>query len=359
MQYVTKHHIFFLSDSWMGHPDILFSEKFFVCFRQSDKHLTHGPTEIRILSGDDFDNLSYYDSVHSSKVLNCPRLSLIDKEIILVVDEIDVDDSGLICCENQSSKTKVLLRRLNDTVWHDPKIDGIVPSKIVFFNGYYYLATHTKAPKTNPNTGAVVLDQFSSLYQKEQSNGILYQKIWRTKDIFSDWQHMCNISSPEFNLCEASLFVLDNRLVCMMRENSDLGNPALYIWLDGVNWSDLYRSRLFGCHRPVANVLASGNVLVTYREQSHTMSKRAWARNTFAALLFPKWVNGYLVLDEGIILPIDHNSCEKPDSGYTGWVEKNGNIFAVNYTNTPGYSNPGICGYSFSEYDFLDIADIE
>lgn len=339
------------SNLWLGHPDTVFDgNRLLVCARESDRHLTTSPTKIQIWQNTGRDKFTHYQTIKSNKTLNCPRLSLVGSDVVLIVDEIDVDESGLIACENQTNKTRVLIRNLKSEQWHDPKIDGILPSRIVFFGGYYYLATHTKH---RTKTSASNEESFSSTYKKEQASGNLYQKIWRTKDVFDQWEYVCKIDDASFNLCEASLFVLDSRLVCLMRENSDLGLPAIYCWsCDGQNWSQLNKSRLFGCHRPVAGVLSSGRVLVTYREQMHQMSKIGWARNTFAALLFPQWDGDNLKLDEGVVLPLDHDNSPKPDSGYTGWAECGEKIFVTNYI-TSEMTTPYITGYLIEEHDFI------
>lgn len=59
-----------------------------------------------------------------------------------------------------------------------------------------------------------------------------------------------------------------------------------------------------------------------------------------------------LKLDEGIVLPLDHDNSQKPDSGYTGWTEYGAKIFVTNYI-TSEMAMPYISGYLIEENDFI------
>jgi len=72
-------------DVWQGHPDVaLFMDRIYIVYRQSEMHLTSGPTEIRVIKGkvvDDNGSRSWFGYVSDPQVvasslrrLNCPRL---------------------------------------------------------------------------------------------------------------------------------------------------------------------------------------------------------------------------------------------------------------------------------------------
>lgn len=357
-------------DNWLGHPDIaLYQGKMFIAYRKSKSHLAKSHTQVNILStklpwnsiegsiGCGMDGYSKsWDMSHaiaSDKVLNCPRLSVVDDFLYCVVDEIDVDERGLIVCENLFTRTSVrIMRYFPDGTWGGVKnnLAGILPSRIVGFGDSYYIATHSRSVVHKAGDLPAMADEsFSSQYDKEQRVGKLYQMIWKSKDL-GHWEVCQVLSESDLNLCEASLFEYKGKLVCLMRENSNRGLPAYYsVSEDGAKWDCIMPARMFGCHRPVGGVLKSGRVLVTYREQSHVMKSRYWARNTFAALYDFEDMN----FDQGIILPLDHDVSEKPDGGYTGWVqdEDSNVIYVVNYI-TNHARKPYICMYEIYESEF-------
>ena len=203
-------------------------------------------------------------------------------------------------------------------------------------------------------------------------DGTLTQLVHRSEDQGETWEGPYIVGQDErYNLCEASIMLLpDGELVCYMRENSNLGLPAFKSFStdEGRTWDGLYRTPMDGCHRPVAGILPSGHVLVTYRyRQGGGVGARLtnepstwrgtevsyWARNTFAYLETQASVRARDLHEQGgVILPIDHDHSPRSDCGYTGWaVLHDGRIFCVNYIvdNAPMAQ---IRGYWFSESDF-------
>ena len=137
---------------------------------------------------------------------------------------------------------------------------------------------------------------------------------------------------------------------------------------EGRTWDGLYRTPMDGCHRPVAGILPSGKVLVTYRyRQGGGVGARltnepstwrgtevsSWARNIFAYLETQESTKARELKEQsGIILPIDHDRSPRSDSGYTGWaVLQDGRIFCVTYI-VDDAPMAQIRGYWFSESDF-------
>jgi sialidase-1 len=125
-------------------------------------------------------------------------------------------------------------------------------------------------------------------------------------------------------------------LVCFLRENSGLGRDAYKAISEdgGETWDGPYRMPIPGCHRPVAGLLDTGEVLVTHRfMQGGSGWLGSWTQNTFAALTD---VDSCLARDRNDawarILPLDYDRSPEADTGYTGWVQfDDGEIFVVNY----------------------------
>lgn len=243
--------------------------------------------------------------------------------------------------------------------WSEPiytPIFGIMPDKLIELpSGAWLLATHVRMKG----------DQYDI-------KGNLTQIVHRSEDQGQTWQGPFIVGQDErYNLCEASILLLpDGELVCYMRENSGLGLPAFKSFStdEGRSWDGLYRTPMDGCHRPVAGILPSRQVLITYRyRQGGSVGDRLtnkpstwrgtevsyWARNTFAYLEGQKSTRARDLSEQGgIILPIDHDHSPRSDSGYTGWVVlHDGRIFCVNYI-VDDAPMAQIRGYWFSEADF-------
>lgn len=342
---------------WQGHPDVaLFHDRIFVVWRESDRHLTDGGTAIKCVNGAVFEHpeqptLSYITEpvtiASSPHRLNCPRLSVVNDVLWMICDEIQ-GGGDFVGTELSEADTRVFLWKSYDgQTWNGPihtNIRGIVPDRICRFNNAYLLATHTG--KVDGQT------QFSFFSMDKPKNEVyLVQNVWKTLDLDAgNWVKYNVADDPQFKYCEATIVnTPEKQLLCLMRENSQKGLPAYCsVSESGVSWTKPIATRLFGCHRPVSGFLKSGRLLTTYREASHTFSKRYWAKNTFAHLCdFDSFD-----LSQGIILPLDHDNSDKPDSGYTGWVQlPDERIFAVNYI-TDDAPKPYIRYYIFSERDF-------
>lgn len=339
-------------DVWQGHPDVaLFNDCLYVVYRESSRHMVQGDTRICLAKLDmDLRVISITTLAHSHDRLNCPRISVIGDKLWIVCDLVK-PGSGYLSAENDRNLTSVfLLSSSNGTEWEETKtnVRGIVPDRLQMFrskvfNSKWFIATHVKEAFDE------TVDYFDKI------SGRLVQKIWHCDSISGDWEESVIAEADCLNFCEASIISgSDKGLLCLMRENSGDGLGSFWCKSDNLTkWSRPSQTRLFGCHRPTAGVLRSGNILVTYREQSSIMSPRCWARNTFAAIIpTSDWFSDHDALNnEAIILPLDHDRSKKPDGGYTGWTELNdGRIFVVNYI-TDDAPKPYICGYELREED--------
>lgn len=343
-------------DKWQGHPDVaLFSvaglNYLFVVWRESEHHKTNTNTAIKISSA-----LINKDKLFFSEPMllfesgvngryNCPRLSVLDGKLYCTVDFVKNDKQDFVSTENKEDNTRICIACTSDgSNWKykfDTGITGILPDRLIRFKGNYLLATHMAR-------GSVI----------KKLDGRLVQDIWcnPSDDPFlGEWKKNSLAGSMELNLCEGSVFQIDeNRLGCVMRENSQQGLPAYYSCShNGLTWTKPKQTRLFGAHRPTMGKLKSGNYFVTYREQMSTFAARSWARNTFSSIIYPS-LEGKPEFKQINILPLDHDNSTRPDGGYTGWVQlPDESIFIVNYI-TGDSKKPYIKWYNLSEKEFYD-----
>jgi len=224
--------------------------------------------------------------------------------------------------------------------WSKPQktpLRGIVPDKLLETkSGAWLLATHWTTYR----------------FGKWRAGS---QMVYRSPDEGETWEGpfiICTASTLE--PCEASIIQLpDGELICYMRENSRRGISALKSFSsdDGKTWEGPYETLMDACHRPVAGLLASGRVLITYRH--YPGGAGYWAKNLFAYLeTIESAKERDRMKQRGIILPIDHDRSERSDGGYSGWVQlSSGEIFAVNYI-VDDAPKAQIRGYYFAEEDF-------
>jgi len=329
------------NEHWQGHPDVAFFKgRFYVVYRESKHHKSFKNTRINIVSSKTGSQYSKPITLLSSgkSRWNCPRLSVIGGYMWLICDCVNNSDGNFVKSENNPKAVSVWVMSTRDgETWTDPfktNIKGIVPDRIFMSeSGDFFVAAH----------------MYKDMHQK-YGGGRLVQNIWRTKNPKTPWDKRKLANAVGHNFCEGSICQTDDGMACMMRENSGNGLPAYISFSkDGAVWSNVKPTRIFGCHRPVFDRLKSGKYLVTYREQSLSLSAKYWAKNTFACLI-DSLSEPYCA--EGIILPLDHDSNNKSDGGYTGWVQlPNDNIYIVNYI-TDDAPKPYIKWYLISEEEF-------
>ena len=209
-----------------------------------------------------------------------------------------------------------------------------------------------------------------------ERQGNLTELAFRSSDGGQPWQGPGIVGhDPRYQLCEGSVLLLpDGELVCYLRENSHRNLPGFKVFSQdgGHTWEGVYETPMAGCHRPVAGLLPSGKVLVTYRylqagamgdyhagrqtaESTWSEPQRIsyWARNTLAYLETVESAKAReLSRQGGIILPLDHDRSPRSDGGYTAWaVLHDGTIFCVNYI-VDDAPMAQIRGYWFRESDF-------
>lgn len=260
---------------------------------------------------------------------NCARISrLSGGRLAIVADRI----SG---AKETNARNYLWFADEEGTEWSGPletPLGGIVPDKLCELpNGRWLLSAHDR-------------------------NG---QWLRYSDNEGKDWSEPVLVASQEgLKLCEVSILPLqDGTLVAFLRENSGEGWDCYKtISRDsGESWSELYRTPLPGCHRPVAGLLQSGTVLITYRfMQGGKGWLGKWTQNFFAAITDQESAAAENRKDQWTrIMPVDYDRSPVSDLGYSGWVQfEDGEIYVVNYIVDDAPKGQ-IRGYSFRENDFL------
>lgn len=200
--------------------------------------------------------------------------------------------------------------------WSEPfetSVGGVMPDEVVELDdGTWLLATQLPCRETESSV----------------------QYVTRSTDGGKTWGEPIVVAQRRgYDFCEASILkCTDGLLVCYMRENSFLGRPIYKCFSSdgGLTWSEPHETLMDGGHRPVSHLTRDGHVLITYR---YYPGAGVGMQNTFAYVESQESAReSERSKQRGVILPIDHDSHERPDSGYTGWVElEAGHFLAVNY----------------------------
>lgn len=313
-------------------------------YRESDCHAADEFTHLVYrVSDDDGETWSEKTYLARSEIddgvlfkWNCPRVvQLRDGRVIILCDGFDRRPGDT---DSKSASTTWLWTSTDDGAdFGDPvdtTVPGIVPDRIVELrSGRLLLATHERLAR-----------------QPE----INHQMVHISDDGGGSWRGPVTICcTHHYDACEASIVQLPGgELVCYMRDNSGTGRPGpkCLSLNEGDDWLGPFDTIMNGCHRPVAGVTASGDLMVLYR---HQPAGRPFAKNFFAyresieSALAPRRED-----QSGIILPLDHDRSDHSDSSYCGWVElEAGRFLAVNYINDDA-PMAQIRGYRFTADEF-------
>jgi sialidase-1 len=325
-------------------PDLarLRSGRLICVYRESDSHTSAAFTHLVYRLSDD-DGKTWpakfllAESKKADGVLqkwNCPRVvQLRDGRLLILCDRYAIPPGE--SARRDYSKVFFWFSQDEGKTFSGPRetpIVGIVPDRLLELpDGAWLICTH----------------QFARDHDYRE------ERAWRSEDQGRTWQGPFTIASkPGLQLCEGSIVRLpDGLLVCYLRENSGQGLPAYKSFSrdGGRTWDGPYETRIDGCHRPVAGLLPSGHVLVTYRHKPDSRPPK----NTFA-FLEPAASAAEMSRDKqrGVLLPLDHDRHKQADGGYTGWVLlPDGRILVVNYIKDDA-PMAQIRGYWIRESDF-------
>jgi hypothetical protein len=324
-------------DDWYeAWPDVALTEggKLVCVFSQCTHHGDRSATRLMITESSDrgrtWENKRPLTGLTSGRPYwNCARISRLgDGRLIIVADQISKEREG-------GGLNFMWIGDPEGTQWTGPlatPLEGIVPDQLIeLSSGRWLLSAHQKSG----------------------------QWLRYTDNEGKDWSEPVLIaSSPELKLCEVSILPLDDgTLVAFLRENSGLGLDCYKTvsYDQGESWSELYRVPLPGCHRPVAGLLQSGRVLITYRfMQGGKGWLGYWTQNFFAALMDQESAKAPERRDQWTrIMPVDFDRSPAADLGYSGWVQfEDGEIYVVQYIVDDAPKGQ-IRGYSFREEDFI------
>lgn len=278
---------------------------------------------------------------------NCARITALDDgRLVVIVDKISGRAEGNLPGGRQSNW--MFFSDDGGLTWSDgvaTPIKGIVPDQITVLRQGELAGRWLVSAQT--------------FQANEQGEEIWRSHAWTSDNEGLTWSGPHFIAgTPELKLCEGSFLELpDGELVCFFRENSRTGADAYKAFSKdgGTTWEGLVPMPIPACHRPVAGLLQSGRVLITYRYEPGGRSKREhWAQNVFASLTD---VESCRARDRSgastRVLPLDYDRADRPDTGYTGWVQfPDGEIYVVTYI-VDDAPRGQIRGYSLREADFM------
>ena len=275
---------------------------------------------------------------------NCARIStLSDGRLAVVADRVANRGPGHIGGDQDNL---LWFSADEGETWEGPfpsPVYGIVPNRLVEL-------------RRGPHAGRWILSAHTVLGTPEAPRWT--QRCWLSDDRGATWQGPHTVAEePGLQLCEGSIVELPSgELVCVLRENSGRGLDAFKaISVDGgASWEGPFEMPIPACHRPVAGMLRSGQVMITHRfMQGGKGWVGWWTQNTFAALTD---VESCLARSRSEahtrIMPLDYDRSPESDTGYTGWVQfPDGELYVVNYILDDA-PKAQIRGYAFSEETF-------
>jgi hypothetical protein len=292
---------------YAAHPDILLSRagRLLAVWRETSDHCsTEGWSRLMLAESTDAAKSWSVRVLNSEQGWNCPRISQIaDGRILIVCDQVHGGFSpGDVSGEMISSAIDVMvLESIDDgRTFSAPrliKVPGFLPDRVVQRDdGILMLATHRP-------------DQ--SMPAPKGSPWYVRQDISFSADGGKRWGWDRIVARvPGLHLCEASVARIgppaSRRYVCYMRENSGICLPTYRCDSEdgGATWSAIKATRMVG-HRPTAGQLASGKLLITYRNVQGPESTMAYMTNPD-----DEASARFLLLEPG-----------GGDCGYNGWVQ--------------------------------------
>ncbi|MFP4058119.1 MAG: sialidase family protein [Candidatus Brocadiia bacterium] len=278
---------------------------------------------------------------------NCPRLSTLDDgRLAAVVDRVTRGGGGRHG-EGREQTNWLWLSADEGESWDGPRplpVAGVVPDQLIEL-------------QRGPHPGRWVLSAHSVLGTPERP--VWTESCWLSDDQGTTWTEPIPIAArPGLQLCEGSVVELPGgELACFLRENSGQGLDA-YKALSrdaGRAWEGPVEFPLPGCHRPVAGMLADGQVLITHRFMQGGKGWLGWwTQNFFAALTdVESCLASRRDQAHTRILPVDFDRSPHSDTGYSGWVQfPDGELYIVNYI-VDDAPKAHIRGYAVRPEEFL------
>jgi len=336
-------------DQYLSFPDVVLAAdgRLVLIYREADAHVA---TRSRLVLLDSFDgghnwvNRRYLDRPMSlardGAVWNCPRIVRQSDDGLTVVCDLAVvpaDTPPPVPEDLWKFRTYFWRSFDNGQTWgmrRSTRIQGMVPDRLLeLSNDTYLIASH-----------------YHSLRHFDTTTQI----VTFTRDAGETWTNTALVAEVAgLQFCEGSVARCPaGQLVCYMRENSMRNVPTHKSFsLDGgLHWSMPEPCRFVG-HRPVAGLLSSGKMLVTYRDVR--LANRAVGSLVGANTATMAWLGNPLDESTGRVLTLEADSSGVfSDYGYSGWVElKGGRVFCA-YHHRGEAEKSYIRGVWFGESDF-------
>ena len=337
---------------YAGWPDVtLGADGKLVCaFSECTHHCVRSNTQIMLIDSADggrtWENkralteetkgLAYY--------YNCPRINTLPGgELAVIVDKIPSasGEGSLGDCVNVLYRSKD-----NGKSWSAPEelpLRGIVPDKYRLLNG---------------SRIAIAAHQYLQ--------GHLAEYLRYSDDNGKSWSEPVLVAfESRLNLCEVCLIPLgEGKVAALLRENSGVGYDCYKsVSCDnGETWGPLVEFPLPACHRPVAQVLRDGRILVTFRLcQGGNCGMGSGAQNFFGALTDRESLLSIRRNDASVrLFPIDYDRSPRPDTGYSGHVQlPDGKVCIVNYIVDDALNVAQIRGYRLDPKELILDAELE
>lgn len=304
------------ADHYSAFPDlVVFRQRYFCVYRESD---SHHPTTSKLVmlysrDGEEWsrDDLFIASFASGGYVFNCPRLNVLNNELVLICDVKTSQD------EKESTWEMLMWKSSDGVEWSSPRrmnISGMVPDKLISCNNRLLMGYHIVEPKTHR----------------------LVQMLAASTDDGQTWRDRTTVAVSDKNdFCEGSIVPIEKKkLICYLRDNR---GPVLcsqfVVSIDGgLSWTLPSRLDLIG-HRIVAKVKEKepykGLVVGTFR---NTVNKNI---TLFLHNLARKRTQ---------LFHLDYESRDSMyDFGYTSWVEDDDGNLQVVYYIQRHRANPMIC----------------
>lgn len=309
------------SKKYLSFPDIIKSPKspdrLFLIYREGDNHHPLWSKLILLRSNNNGEswfqvNEFYTDIKNDGAVWNCPRLSYVDNDLYIICD---LKNSRVE--KTAQFKTVFLISKDEGETFitRDTAFPGMVPDKIIKFQGSLFCANH----------------------KIKSSKNDLIQLISWSQDKGETWYNTNVIANnKKIQFCEASIVRMKDYLIAYLRDNSGhKRNVYMAKSTNGVYWDEPIKLPILG--QRVTALRDGENVIGAYRNTDLPLIPSS--RDKLKVSVFEHNIKK----EEISLSEIDW---EYPENqyhfGYTGMVKINSDQYIIAYYIKKRADNPFI-----------------